>query len=313
MTRISIHKDSSPQHSASTSSTNLPDPVTILILGQGWTSDFLLPLLRKNSIAYAGTTRNGHDNTIPFNFNPSDHEPKDEDFEVLPPADFVLITFPVKGEENLGRLVSMYWETHPEREGEYGKHTKWILLGSTLIWKSPGFNDENSGYDEDNERGRAEDGLLYAVDKRAAVLDLAGLYGGQRHPRNWLTRVAKSKEDVKKKGALHLVHGEDVARAILLSMENWEKVAGERWILTDGWSYDWWGLFVEWGPHARREAEKDNTDMAKELQFEKWVWELLQEEKVRSLPRDKELLGRLMDGRAFWNAVGSAPSIGRAT
>ena len=54
----------------------------------------------------------------------------------------------------------------------------------------------------------AEDELR---DLGACMLDLAGLYGGERDPKNWVMRVATTKEQVKGKLALHLAHGADVA------------------------------------------------------------------------------------------------------
>ena len=186
-------------------------------------------------------------------------------------------------------------EEEGEGEGEGGSRTRWLLLGSTGMWKSAGWNDEQSSYDKDNERAVAEDTLLHQQGHKAVVLDLAGLWGGQRHPRNWIERVAKTKEDVKGKGALHLVHGEDVARAVVASWEKWERVKGRRWIVTDGWSYDWWGLFVRFAGEGQGK-------------YKTWVYESMREESVRSLPREHKDLGRLMDGRAFWGAVGEVPS-----
>ena len=222
----------------------------------------------------------------------------------------VVVTFPLRSADAVDRLLEGYDKTHRfkhERseageeasitdvpEGE-GKKTRWLLLGSTGMWKGSGWNDETSSYDESNERAIAEDRLLAQRGEVAVVLDLAGLWGGQRHPSNWIERVAKTKEEVKGKGALHLAHGEDVAKAIVASWEMWEKVRGKRWIICDGWSYDWWGLFVRFATEEQ-------------VRYKRWVYELMNEEGVRSLPREHKDLGRLMDGRAFWGAVGEVPS-----
>lgn len=143
------------------------------------------------------------------------------------------------------------------------------------------------------------------------MLNLAGLYGGERQPRNWIRRVAKSKEEVRGKGALHLVSGEDVGRGVVGVLKGWEGVGGKRWIVTDLRVYDWWELMLGWGRGARESARGQGEGEGEESQFEKWVVELMQEEGVRALPRDKEELGRVLDGRAFWNAVGSTPGEGR--
>ena len=172
------------------------------------------------------------------------------------------------------------------------------------------------------------------MGSRACVLNLAGLYGGERQPRNWLTRVAKTKAEVKGKGALHLVHGRDVARAIVCahtalnagmtmkeaeskqdqqkgeehersSSESSSGVASRRHIITDLRVYDWWDLFQAWGASARAAANAD------ELLYERWVLELMDEEGVRALPRGADGLGRRLDGRGFWGLVGCWPEEGR--
>jgi hypothetical protein len=63
-----------------------------------------------------------------------------------------------------------------------------------------------------NVRAIAEDELR---DPGGCVLNLAGMYGGERDPKNWVMRVATTKKEVKGKLALHLVHGADVAWAIV--------------------------------------------------------------------------------------------------
>jgi hypothetical protein len=49
-------------------------------------------------------------------------------------------------------------------------------------------------------RAIAEDELR---DLGACVLDLAGLYGGEHDPKNWVMRVATTKEQVK--GSWHCI------------------------------------------------------------------------------------------------------------
>ena len=188
-------------------------------------------------------------------------------------------------------------KTHPKAEAE---NVRWIQLGSTGIFTAQGWNDEDSEYDRANARAVAEDELLALLGKKACVLNLAGLYGGERQPRNWVGRVAKSKEEVRAKGGVHLIHGGDVARGVVLVHERWEGVAGRRWIVCDLRSYDWWELVLSWG-----------KDGGEGLQYEKWVVELMREEGVRALPRDVERLGRRLDGRGFWEAVGGWPERGR--
>lgn len=54
--------------------------------------------------------------------------------------------------------------------------------------------------------------------------------------RNYVSRVAPTKEALKDKGSIHMVHGIDVARAIIALSKDFTD--GERWALTDGRVYD---------------------------------------------------------------------------
>ena len=58
-----------------------------------------------------------------------------------------------------------------------------------------------SPFNTQNERAQAEAELL-SISKdtvMTTVLDLCGLWGGQRHPRNWVRRVAMTKAALEKK------------------------------------------------------------------------------------------------------------------
>ena len=271
--------------------------VEFLILGAGWTSHFLIPLLQRHGITFAATSTTGHDSTIPFKYDPASSST--EPYSHLPSARTVLITFPLKGPNQSTQLTSLYRKVH-------GNDNRWIQLGSTGIFTAPHWNDHNSSYDKESERAIAEEELL-SLD--GCVVNLAGLYGEARDPKNWITRVAKSKEDVKKKNALHMIHGNDVAAGIVAVHEHF--TPGKRWLLTDLRVYDWWDLMQAWGKEARKRAKETIGEEAESLQFEKWVGELMEEEEVRALPRDKERLGRILDSRGFWYEMGVWPEMGR--
>ena len=314
MTQLKVPLDNATPavSSRSTSSSSLVD---LLILGAGWTSTFLLPLLEERRIPHAATSRTGHDHTIPFVFDPESRD--STPYEQLPPAKTVLITFPLKGEGQSKLLTSLYGQAHKV----IASKSRWIQLGSTGIFAEKGWNDSDSAYDKSNARAVGEDELLHILGKRGCVLDLAGLYGGERQPRNWVTRVAKTKEDVKGKGAVHLVHGRDVARAIIATHISFDKVGGKRWIVNDLHVYDWWDLILAWGKYAREKAissqsledRAEKTVGKEDLQFEHWIVDLMAEEGVRALPRNNDTLGRVLDGRGFWEAVGEAPKEGRVS
>ena len=195
-------------------------PVSLLILGAGWTSTFLIPLLDKENIIYAATSTTGRERTIPFNFDPDSDDATP--YLILPPAQTILITFPLKGTGQSKSLHSLYQQTHP------GFAPNYLQLGSTGIWQienQPVWIDRHTSYDKSNVRAVAEDELM---SLGGAVLNLAGLWGGKRQPRDWVSRVAANKEQLKGKGSLHLVHGEDVAKAIMALHKNF--TPGERWV-----------------------------------------------------------------------------------
>lgn len=62
------------------------------------------------------------------------------------------------------------------------------------------------------------------------VLNLSGLWGGARQPKNWIDRVAATKEQLKDKTSLHMVHGLDVARGIIAVHQNFDQAKGERFV-----------------------------------------------------------------------------------
>lgn len=104
----------------------VPTPVDFLILGAGWTSNFLIPLLKERKIPFAATSRSGHDKTLKFTFDP--HSTTSDPFDILPNASTVLITFPIYGAGGSKRLLEFYKETHPEAVPHF------IQLGSTGIY-----------------------------------------------------------------------------------------------------------------------------------------------------------------------------------
>lgn len=285
------------------------DPVDLLILGAGWTATYLIPLLKREGIKYAATTTDGRDGTIRFRFDPNSSVLAP--FRTLPLAETVLITFPLLGKGQARHLVEMYESTHhmPER-----RRPHFVQLGATSIWTAPTWQDESSPYEHSDPRAIAEDELMACSD--GAVLNLAGLYGGTRQPRDWLSRVVKSKADLKGKGALHVVHGEDVARAIVGLHRNF--TPHKRWLVSDIHVYDWWDLTQDWAVQTLRSIETSDgqaeiTIIERKRQEEllAWVGELMTEEGVRALPRDSSSLGRALDGREFWRRMGIWPTQGR--
>lgn len=222
-----------------------------------------------------------------------------------------------------------------------------------MLPKTRSWNTRKSPHDTSIPRAQAEDELLSLSHAprpiaSSTVLNLAGLYGGQRIPKNWVPRIIKTKKDLEGRKALHLVHGVDVARAVLGTHRARAKMAGERWIVTDLHVYDWWELIYGWAAEGsgmesaevfvkappaargnrrgRRQAEvradtkagesaqEPEEDPEKEtIRLRETLFECMLDQGVRALPRGPEQLGRVLDARDFWQTVGLLPSIGRTT
>ena len=173
--------------------------LSLIVAGAGWTSNFLIPLLDIEKIAHAETTTTGRDGTIPFKFDPDSKD--EEPYKNLPSAKTVLITFPLVGKGQSKLLVSLYQGTH---QSSVEQRVQWIQLGSTGIFnKVEGWNDDDSNYDTEDKRAIAEDELRDFAG--GCALDLSGLYGGTRQPRNFVQRIVKEKEDIRKRKAVHFV------------------------------------------------------------------------------------------------------------
>lgn len=290
--------------------------VDVLLLGSGWTGSFLIPLLQHKNLRYAYTSRSPPDEKNPDDDHKIQFELTDpvtrQSLQPLPRASTVVIIFPIKNLQQVDDLVHEYEQLHGS--------TRWIQLGSTGIW-GPGTHDSSSPFDTTNSRAAAEQRLLditvsshatSANTGRAAVLNLAGLYGAQRQPRNFASRVGASKQLLALKGSVHFVHGQDVARAILLLHHSHRAGWGRRWIVSDTRVYDWWQLFRFLRP-ALPDHPHDSPETA-----QRWVDELLQENSIRSLPRPiahddgqglPHYLERALQGHDFWNLFHSKPSV----
>lgn len=290
----------------------------ILILGGGWTATFLIPQLREQGLSFAATTTDGRQvagsPTLKWHFDPAaPSEDQTHAFSALPRARHVLITFPLKGPGQSSLVVKAYGATHGDDDGGDGGSTcrsRFIQLGSTGIWQADSAQapwlDRKSAYVGD-ARAAAEEELL---GLGGCVLNLAGLWGGARDPRHWVDRVATTKEAVRGKKSLHMIHGVDVARVIVAVVRaDWEAVGrGQRWMVTDGFVYDWWSLFAGWADTGREdEGGRDGVVGAEPIKQARWVYELMGEEDVRALPRSMEVLGRCYDTRELWRTLGIAP------
>ncbi|CAE6523487.1 unnamed protein product [Rhizoctonia solani] len=265
--------------------------VDILILGAGWLSHFLLPILHEFTLTHAATSRAGlTPNTIQWTLG--------DGIGVLPKASTIVVMFPVDNWEVLKALVDGY----RKRNGD----GLWILVGSTRGWqvtdtKSDSVVTRHTPIPSNAPaRSLVEERFLKAYPTRSVVLNLVGLHGrppvsgdiphsAARLVPNFLKRIGSTKDALKQKSSVHFVHGSDAALAIVLVHQRARSMVG-RWIVSDCLVRDWWAIALELGGPQEKQ----------------WVLEIMREERVEVLPRQKGL-GRVVDGSDFWVATESAP------
>jgi hypothetical protein len=140
------------------------ESLQVLILGLGWTGQFLQELFIDQNVPYAATTRDGRNGTIQWTLTPTPN------VSVLPLAQTVLVTFPVLSADTIRQLMDSY-------TAEKGP-TNWILLSSTRIYSADP-SDRHTPPDASKDTGRlpAENEV---IKNKGTVLHLSGLWGDQR-------------------------------------------------------------------------------------------------------------------------------------
>ncbi|ORZ09623.1 hypothetical protein BCR42DRAFT_423803 [Absidia repens] len=273
--------------------------VSILILGLGWSSLFLTDLLSSDEhhrYTYAATTRDGRNDTIPWTLS---DDPTAIDVSCLPDAETILVTFPVKNAKVMKAFVDAY---DKKKSDNKQSPAQWIILSSTRPFTAPDINNRHSPLDSsvDNNRIPSEEVVL---ERNGTVLHLAGLWGAQRQPKNWVSRFA-IEEKLKGKllvRQLHLIHGKDVARAVLATHTGFQKAAGQRWIVTDGGCYDWLRLFCTWASSDQLQILQHLLDHDHEVQ-QKWGTS----QTVSALVEKDDVTPRL-DSSDFWTTFALEP------
>jgi hypothetical protein len=71
--------------------------------------------------------------------------------------------------------------------------------------------------------------------------------------------------------------------------------------------YDWWAVISGFAG----ELDEENGNEERYGKQTKWIGELMEENKVRALPRSMEELGRCYDSTEFWRMFGLVPSRAR--
>jgi hypothetical protein len=253
---------------------------SILVLGLGWTGEYVAAECKNQQIDCAFTTTTGRNGSIKFSFEPR----VDLDYSMLPMAELILITFPFTTLDSPELFLNGY-------RAQHGISPQILLLGSTRAFGSDQqlWADERGPIDSTDPRIQIENRLLM---HGGSVFNLCGLYGGRRKVSNIVKLMAKSKEYLQTKKSVHFIHGADIARLVLRMHVLGLFAAGQRFIVTDLRVYDTWQLVMDY------DYEGDLTSM---------VVELMKESNVRALPRPLETLKRALDSRSIWDHLQMRP------
>ncbi|KAJ2730746.1 hypothetical protein IW152_005045 [Coemansia sp. BCRC 34962] len=264
---------------------------SVLVLGQGFVGKYLVDLLSAHGIDYVSTTTSGRDSTLKWRLS--------DDTASLPAAKTIVVTFPLQGEVEARRLATEYLRHHRKAYGD-AYNPFWIYLGSTRPFKeTPSTCHTRPDLLAGGPRVEAEE---YIIDSGGCVLNLAGLWGGDRIPEKW-ARFYGSKDKLRerlKDRSLHLVHGADVARAIyaIVTSANRASQFAGRWLVSDDTVYDALQIFIG-AEHIRGYLE--------ELLSEAEARELLSANRLDDIAMGSSAVTRRIDASHFWSRLRLKP------
>jgi hypothetical protein len=143
------------------------------------------------------------------------------------------------------------------------------------------------------------------MDGRVGVakMGLLTVFFFNRQPKNWVSRFA-TEEKLKGKllvRQLHLIHGKDVARAVVATHIGFKKASGQRWIVTDGGCYDWLQLFSTWASEDQFKTLQHLLDNDHDVQ-QKWN----SGQTVNGLI-EKDGVAPRLDSNDFWTTFALRP------
>lgn len=126
-----------------------------------------------------------------------------------------------------------------------------------------------------------------------------------RQPRNWVSRFS-TPEALRGKllqRQLHLIHGQDVARALVLGVHGqFAKTKGQRWIVTDGGCYDWVKLILAWGSQEQVETtQKLIPSVLGTSNNTTTIYDLVD-------PNNGVIIHPRLDSTEFWDTFGLKPT-----
>ncbi|PVU96440.1 hypothetical protein BB561_001181 [Smittium simulii] len=278
----------------------------LLVLGRGFIGNYVEQLCSTHNISCASTTRDGRAGTIKFDL-PGLEAPLEEYIratQALPKAECILVTFPLKGAAAVDKLLESYSHVynpestsavHNEKSNSNSSKLNWILLGTTGVFtKVPSNRNTERDPAKSPERQESEDQLLNVHG--GTVLYLSGLWGGARNPEGWM-RFFNTEEAVLRRvkdRTLHLIHGEDVARAIVDGVVK-KPSFGEKWIISDPECTDMLEIFV-------KHFNEDQLNILRKVIAMPEARKYVNSDKLEELIVGKEAnLQRRLDPDEFWD------------
>lgn len=193
----------------------------VVLLGCGFVGKYLNDFLKKENYDIILTSRNPEvnlsefSNTIKFDLS----DPLT--YQNIPENSEIIFLFPA---EPFELVQNFYNYIHTK------SHIR-IVLGTTSIYTDKtGIINESSSIDADNKRFHGESFLM---KKGSIILSLSGIYGGTRHPFDWLNKglIKNANKTV------NLIHVNDICHIILKFLQS--DVNSERFNISDGSIY-WW-------------------------------------------------------------------------
>lgn len=242
---------------------------TLVILGSGYTARFLIPLAARHYVTVLATSRTPeqHLDFVPPAQRLRFDLAQPDTWRALPDNADILWCFPAAP-------LTLVQECS---ERLRISSRRLVVLGSTSAYETggsqdypPPWIDETAPIDLTKPRVQGEETLRATLG--AIVLRVAGIYGPDRNPLNWIRtgRVGPSRKYV------NLIHVEDLAAICLLALER--GTPGEIYNISDGQPRTWkeicelaqqrWGIASTTSPIDSEPGKRlSNAKLTRELGY----------------------------------------------
>ncbi len=237
----------------------------IVILGSGYTGEWLCRLARQQSLPILASSRRPDsrlsyvDPHARLRFDLAERAT----WSALPPDADLIWTFPATPLEQV-QAFAMHYCSPPRRLMVLGSTSAYDTSGDQVGGLPPWIN-ENGPVDTSLPRVQGEEYLR--THHRAIILRVAGIYGPQRNPVEWIRQGRVGPTDK----FFNLLHVEDLAHLCLLALQAGQ--AGETYNVSDGHPRRWRDICAHvsgrWGIVSPR--QEGNSESGKRILNQKAV------------------------------------------